>query len=145
MPRKGITQKQVAEARRALLDEGRDPSVRAIQKRLGTGSNQTIMRHLAAIRVAATPVAEADTDLLEKFLERHQELLQRHLQDLQDRAHHRNTELRTQLHEHALKSRQIWEGLETVAAHGKQHAETLHQIGDAGGASERTPPGNAAD
>lgn len=58
MAREGITFEQVAAAADALVGEGQQPTIRAIRERLGTGSPNTVHRHLTAWR-EARPVAAA--------------------------------------------------------------------------------------
>ncbi|MBO2007085.1 DNA-binding protein [Serratia marcescens] len=58
MAREGITFEQVAAAADALVGEGQQPTIRAIRERLGTGSPNTVHKHLTARR-EARPVAAA--------------------------------------------------------------------------------------
>ncbi len=58
MAREGITFEQVAAAADALVGEGQQPTIRAIRERLGTGSPNTVHKHLTAWR-EARPVAAA--------------------------------------------------------------------------------------
>lgn len=58
MAREGITFEQVAAAADALVGEGQQPTIRAIRERLGTGSPNTVHKHLTAWR-EARPVAVA--------------------------------------------------------------------------------------
>jgi colicin import membrane protein len=58
MAREGITFEQVAAAADALVGEGVQPTIRAVRERLGTGSPNTIHRHLVAWR-EARPAATA--------------------------------------------------------------------------------------
>ncbi len=58
MAREGITFEQVAAAADALVGEGQQPTIRAIRERLGTGSPNTVQKHLTAWR-EARPVAAA--------------------------------------------------------------------------------------
>ncbi|WP_343878783.1 DNA-binding protein, partial [Cupriavidus pauculus] len=50
MAREGITFEQVAAAADALVGEGQQPTIRAIRERLGTGSPNTVHKHLTAWR-----------------------------------------------------------------------------------------------
>lgn len=54
----GITFEQVAAAADGLAGEGQQPTIRAVRERLGTGSPNTIHKHLTAWR-EARPVAAA--------------------------------------------------------------------------------------
>ena len=58
MAREGITFEQVAAAADGLAGEGQQPTIRAVRERLGTGSPNTIHKHLTAWR-EARPVAAA--------------------------------------------------------------------------------------
>lgn len=58
MAREGITFAQVAAAADALVGDGQQPTIRAVRERLGTGSPNTVHRHLTAWR-EARPVAAA--------------------------------------------------------------------------------------
>lgn len=58
MARVGITYEQVAAAASALLGEGRQPTIQAIRGVLGTGSPNTIHRHLCAYNEGRPPAAQ---------------------------------------------------------------------------------------
>jgi colicin import membrane protein len=62
MARPGITREQVTQAADALVAEGIHPSIEAIRKRLGTGSPNTVHKHLTEWRAARpqTPVASRE-------------------------------------------------------------------------------------
>lgn len=57
MGREGIGLEQVAAAADALVGEGQQPSIRAVRERLGTGSMNTIQKHLSAWRASRPSVA----------------------------------------------------------------------------------------
>ncbi len=57
MAREGISYDQVAAAADALVGAGQKPSIRNVREALGTGSPNTVHRHLTAWR-AAQPVAQ---------------------------------------------------------------------------------------
>ncbi len=59
MARAGITAEQVAAAADALLSEGQQPTIASIRERLGTGSPNTIQKHLTIWR-QAQPVRGVD-------------------------------------------------------------------------------------
>lgn len=71
MPRSGITLQDVQGAIDALESEGTKPTVKSIQERLGTGSTQTVSRHLSTIQAARSvgvkPQATAPKDLAREF------------------------------------------------------------------------------
>jgi len=46
MPRHGISYEQVVEAADKIVTEGRQPTIKAVRKELGTGSESTILEHL---------------------------------------------------------------------------------------------------
>ncbi|WP_246221825.1 DNA-binding protein, partial [Marichromatium bheemlicum] len=50
MARPGITYKEVAAAAEALTEQGETPSIKRVRDHLGTGSPNTIHRHLSAWR-----------------------------------------------------------------------------------------------
>ena len=58
MARPGITFEQVAAAADAIIGEGQQPTINAVRERIGTGSPNTIHKHLTAWR-AARPQATA--------------------------------------------------------------------------------------
>lgn len=58
MARIGITYEQVAAAASTLLSEGRQPTIQAIRGVLGTGSPNTIHRHLCAYNEGRPPAAQ---------------------------------------------------------------------------------------
>lgn len=58
MARVGITYEQVAAAASTLLSEGRQPTIQAIRGVLGTGSPNTIHRHLCAYNEGRPPAAQ---------------------------------------------------------------------------------------
>lgn len=55
MPRAGISYNEVAAAADALTAEGLLPSLKALRERIGTGSPNTIHRHVTAWRAARAP------------------------------------------------------------------------------------------
>lgn len=57
MAREGISYEQVAAAADALLGAGQQPSIRLVREALGTGSPNTVHKHLTAWR-QARPVAQ---------------------------------------------------------------------------------------
>jgi chromosome segregation ATPase len=64
MAREGITFEQVAAAAGALVGEGQQaPTIRAVREKLGTGSPNTIHKHLTAWREARPVVAAAAPEL----------------------------------------------------------------------------------
>jgi hypothetical protein len=63
MAREGITFEQVAAAADALVGEGVQPTIRAVRERLGTGSPNTIHRHLVAWREARPAATAAAPEL----------------------------------------------------------------------------------
>jgi colicin import membrane protein len=67
MAREGITFAQVAATADALVGDGQQPTIRAVRERLGTGSPNTVHRHLTAWR-EARPVAAATAPELPQTL-----------------------------------------------------------------------------
>jgi len=67
MARDGITFEQVAATADALVGEGLQPAIRAVRERLGTGSPNTIHKHLVRWR-DARPVASATAPELPQAL-----------------------------------------------------------------------------
>lgn len=63
MAREGITFEQVSAAADALVGEGEQPTIRAVRERLGTGSPNTIHRHLTAWREARPAASAAAPEL----------------------------------------------------------------------------------
>lgn len=64
MAREGVTYEQVKAAAEELVGENREPSIRAVRERLrGTGSPNTIHRHLTKWRDARPEAPAAATDL----------------------------------------------------------------------------------
>jgi len=62
MARDGITFEQVAAAADALVGQGKQPTIKAVREELGTGSPNTVHRHLTAWREARPQaVATAST------------------------------------------------------------------------------------
>jgi chromosome segregation ATPase len=57
MPRTGVTFEQVAQAADALVGDSQLPTLRAIRERLGSGSPNTVHKHLTAWRAARPPTA----------------------------------------------------------------------------------------
>ena len=58
MAREGITYEQVSAVADALVGAGQSPTIKGVREALGTGSPNTVHRHLVAWR-AARPVAQA--------------------------------------------------------------------------------------
>ena len=65
MPREGISYEQVAAAADFLVGASQSPTIRAIRERIGTGSPNTIQRHLSAWRDARPQQAAAALNLSE--------------------------------------------------------------------------------
>ena len=63
MAREGITFEQVAAAADALVGQGVSPTIRAVRESLGTGSPNTIHRHLVAWREARPAATAAAPEL----------------------------------------------------------------------------------
>jgi colicin import membrane protein len=63
MARTGITYEQVAAAADAIIGEGSQPTIDAVRKRIGTGSPNTVHRHLTAWRAARPQAAVAAPEL----------------------------------------------------------------------------------
>jgi DNA repair exonuclease SbcCD ATPase subunit len=63
MARTGITFEQVEAAADAIRGEGQQPTINAVRERIGTGSPNTIHRHLTAWRSARPQVVTASTEL----------------------------------------------------------------------------------
>jgi len=69
--RTGVTYEEVAEAARALTEEGRRATAAAVRERLGRGSLTTIQRHLQTWREREAPVeALKKSEALQALLER---------------------------------------------------------------------------
>jgi DNA repair exonuclease SbcCD ATPase subunit len=76
MPRTGISYEDVAQAARAIVEAGGQPTIQKIREKLGTGSPNTVLQHLNKWRgsheVAPTvtmPLDPASTDFFTKQLE----------------------------------------------------------------------------
>jgi colicin import membrane protein len=67
MAREGITFQQVAAAAEALVGEGQQPTIRSIRDKLGSGSPNTVHKHLAVWR-ESRPVAAATAPELPQAL-----------------------------------------------------------------------------
>jgi len=63
MARTGITYEQVAAAADAIIGEGSQPTIDAVRKRIGTGSPNTVHRHLTAWRAARPQATVAAPEL----------------------------------------------------------------------------------
>lgn len=63
MARDGITFEQVAAAADALVGDGQQPTIRAVRERLGSGSPNTVHRHLVAWRDARPQATASAPDL----------------------------------------------------------------------------------
>lgn len=63
MARIGITYEQVAAAADAIIGEGQQPTINAVRERIGTGSPNTVHRHLTAWRAARPQAAVAAPEL----------------------------------------------------------------------------------
>ena len=63
MARPGISFEQVAQAADSMIAEGQQPTIQAVRERLGTGSPNTIHRHLTTWRAARPQVAAAVPEL----------------------------------------------------------------------------------
>lgn len=67
MAREGISYEQVAAAADFLVGASQSPTIRAIRERIGTGSPNTIQRHLSAWRDARPQMAAAALNLPESL------------------------------------------------------------------------------
>lgn len=63
MARIGITYEQVAAAADAIIGEGQQPTINAVRDRIGTGSPNTVHRHLTAWRAARPQATVAAPEL----------------------------------------------------------------------------------
>jgi len=63
MARTGITYEQVAAAADAIIGEGQQPTINAVRDRIGTGSPNTVHRHLTAWRSTRPQAAAAAPEL----------------------------------------------------------------------------------
>jgi chromosome segregation ATPase len=63
MARVGITYEQVAAAADAIIGEGQQPTINAVRDRIGTGSPNTVHRHLTAWRAARPQATVAAPEL----------------------------------------------------------------------------------
>lgn len=63
MARIGITYEQVAAAADAIIGEGSQPTIDAVRKRIGTGSPNTVHKHLTAWRAARPQATVAAPEL----------------------------------------------------------------------------------
>lgn len=71
MPRKGITESDVAAAMESIIAEGEAASADAVLRRLGTGSKATVLKFMRAIRshLNKDPVVDAPSEPLPEDLE----------------------------------------------------------------------------
>lgn len=67
MARKGVTYEQVVEAAKAIEAEGENPTIQRVLQRLGTGSPNTIHRHLRSWKEQSAPQKPAALKLPEKL------------------------------------------------------------------------------
>ncbi len=67
MARKGVTYEQVVEAAKAIEAEGENPTIQRVLQRLGTGSPNTIHRHLRSWKEQSAPLKPATLKLPEKL------------------------------------------------------------------------------
>lgn len=63
MARTGITYEQVAAAADAIIGEGQQPTINAVRDRIGTGSPNTVHKHLTAWRATRPQAAVAAPEL----------------------------------------------------------------------------------
>ncbi len=63
MPRKGITQNDVVAAMAEIEDRGENPTVRSVRAHLGTGSDTTVSKYMAQIRLKAETNSEEVPDI----------------------------------------------------------------------------------
>ena len=61
--RQGVTAEQIKAAADAIAAEGQSPTIRAVRERLGTGSPNTIQRHLSQWRESRPQVTQAAYEL----------------------------------------------------------------------------------
>lgn len=67
MARKGVTYEQVVEAAKAIEAEGENPTIQRVLQRLGTGSPNTIHRHLRSWKEQSAPQKPAALKLLKSY------------------------------------------------------------------------------
>lgn len=139
MPRKGITEEQVAAAMAALEAEGLIPSVRLVRERLGTGSHGTISPLMAAVRIKGKTTAPVTPAVPEELTAHLQTLLGSVWESSYKLASAENQVLRQTLHEQAYSVAQVHEDLCNAVREIEKRVLLLHEIGDNGPLSSGEP------
>ena len=119
--RQGVTAEQIKAAADAIAAEGQSPTIRAVRERLGTGSPNTIQRHLSQWRESRPQVAQAAYELPA-------ELANSFGRELRRGAEAATAELRAELgqaHVEATDLAETGEGLETQIEELAEQVEVL--------------------
>ena len=119
--RQGVTAEQIKAAADAIAAEGQSPTIRAVRERLGTGSPNTIQRHLSQWRESRPQVTQAAYELPA-------ELANSFGRELRRGAEAATAELRAELaqaHVEATDLAETGEGLETQIEELAEQVETL--------------------
>jgi len=119
--RQGVTAEQIKAAADAIAAEGQSPTIRAVRERLGTGSPNTIQRHLSQWRESRPQVTQAAYELPA-------ELANSFGRELRRGAEAATAELRAELeqaHAEATDLAETGEGLETQIEELAEQVEAL--------------------
>lgn len=132
MARPGIKEADVLRAMEAIEAQGQIPSVREVNRVLGTGSSATISRLMAAIRAKRFCAPLIDARPPDSIQELANSLVNELWKSSLDLATKENSRLRQKLHEFGYGAQPIIDQLEVVTGGLRAHLEELHAEADSG-------------
>lgn len=130
MARPGIKEADVLHAMEAIEAQGQTPTVREVNRVLGTGSSATISRLMAVIRAKRLSAPLIDARPPDSVQEHINALTQELWKASIDLATAENRRLRQRIHELSYGAQPIAEQLEDIVGGLRVHLQELHAAGD---------------
>lgn len=130
MPRPGINESDVLFAIETIEADGKTPTVREINRVLGTGSTATISRLMAAIRTKRAGTVKIDARPPEAVLEQAYALTQTLWTACMDLASTENRRLRMKIHEVSYGTEPIADQLDEILGGLRVRMQELHAAAD---------------
>lgn len=145
MARPGIQGADVLRAMEEIEAQGKTPTVREVNRFLGTGSSATISRWMAIIRAKRTSAPQIDARPPDSIQELANSLVNELWKSSLDLATKENRRLRQKLHEFGYGAQPIIDQLEEVTGGLRAHLEELHAEADSGLVIAELPTDNTSN